>query len=222
MTDTQARRRALLSLLDQYPLERDLYLHDGRREISPRDEFADKIEALFMSESTASITTPEGQRDYYRDLSAMLTSENKRLARDLAEYEAYDALPSLFQQVMTASERYVTRFGGKLSLEGATKKMHEEWNELHQEIKMAAMDAELVSEGGGVDEGIAKELLAKEAIYLLVTIGGVLAALRTPIAMTVDAAHGTLDKLDGRTEADYCWDEKSKTVIKRSKLESAS
>jgi fructose/tagatose bisphosphate aldolase len=41
------RRRALISLLDQYPLERDLYLHDGRRDVSPRDEFAGKIECLF-------------------------------------------------------------------------------------------------------------------------------------------------------------------------------
>jgi phosphoribosyl-ATP pyrophosphohydrolase len=41
------RRRALIALLDQYPLERDLYLHDGRRDVSPRDEFADKIECLF-------------------------------------------------------------------------------------------------------------------------------------------------------------------------------
>jgi hypothetical protein len=41
------RRRALISLLDQYPLERDLYLHDGRRDVSPRDEFAEKIECLF-------------------------------------------------------------------------------------------------------------------------------------------------------------------------------
>lgn len=217
MTDTQARRRALLSLLNHYPTAVDDYVIDYIGDEHPRDEFADKIEALFMPEGNDSITTPEGQRDYYRDLYVMARDENIRLTRDLAEYEAYDALPSLFEQIMTASERYVTRFGGELSLEGATKKMHEEWNELHQEIKMAAMDAELVSEGGGVDEGI-----AKEALDLLVTIGGVLAALRTPIAMTVDAAHVTLDKLDGRTEADYCWDEKSKTVIKRSKLESAS
>jgi hypothetical protein len=41
------RRRALISLLDQYPLERDLFLHEGRRDVSPRDEFAEKIECLF-------------------------------------------------------------------------------------------------------------------------------------------------------------------------------
>jgi hypothetical protein len=51
------------------------------------------VDSLCASNPGASITTPEGQRDYYRDLFAMARDENIRLTRDLAEYEAYDALP---------------------------------------------------------------------------------------------------------------------------------
>jgi hypothetical protein len=203
------RRRALIALLDQYPLERDLYLHDGRRDVSPRDEFAGKIEALFMPESSASITTPEGQRDYYRDLMTFERDENIRLTRDLAEYEAYDAMPSLFQRVMSASETYVKRFGGELSLEGAMEKMHEEWDELHVEIANYEK----------FQHPIIRSQAAKEAIDLLVTVGGVLSALGVSIEITISAANATLDKLDERTTDKYAWN--GKTVEKIGKVKTS-
>lgn len=173
---THDRRRALIALLDQYPLERDLYLHDGRRECSPREEFADKIEALYT--------------------------------------------PSLFQRVMEASETYVKRFGGELSIEGALLKVEEEY----AEFLTAVEDYVQISESGlhaGIESDCEVEA-AKEAIDLLVTIGGLLAATQVRYQIVEKAAHFTLDKLDTRKEADYVWDPMSKTVIKRSKLEAGS
>jgi hypothetical protein len=172
---THDRRRALIALLDAYPIEREAYLYDGRRQTHPREEMADRVEELFK--------------------------------------------PTLFEAIMTASEAYVLRFGGEMDLEGAIGKMREEWKEMHDEIKLVAIEKSLTFLGVPSEPSEAKELLAKEAIDLLVTIGGVLRALNVPIAMTNQAASDTLSKLNGRTDKDYVWDSKSKTVIKRSKLE---
>jgi hypothetical protein len=214
------RRRALIALLDQYPLERDLFLHEGRRDVSPRDEFAEKIEALYAPSSE------ESHIDYVMGGSRPLL-ERYHDALEVVRKQAIiiqelEARPSLFQQVMGASETYVKRFGGELTEEGAIKKMHEEWGEVLQEIKMLQADAFLTSEPYAAQDTTMKELLAREVIDFFVTIGGVLSALNVPIEITVKAANATLDKLDERKEADYVWDPKSKTVIKRSKLEAGS
>jgi hypothetical protein len=44
---THDRRRQLIALLDAYPIEREAYLYDGRRQTHPREEMADKVEELF-------------------------------------------------------------------------------------------------------------------------------------------------------------------------------
>ena len=169
----------------------------------------------------ARLTTPQGKLEYYRDLVEEVADENKRLLRDLAEYEAdaeIEAAPSLFQRVMTISPVYVARFGGTISLEGAMRKMHEEWDEMHEEIKLCAMDITLVLLGKAGPDSAAQERLAKEAIDLLVTIGGVLHALDVPITLTAQAADATLEKLDSRTTDDYAWQDTSRTVERIGKI----
>jgi hypothetical protein len=200
------RRRALIALLDQYPLERDLYLHDGRRDVSPRDEFAEKIEALYAPSSD------ESHIDYVMGGSRPLL-ERYHDALEVVRKQAIiiqelEATPSLFQRVMEASETYVTRFKGEIIPSGAVTKFSEEV----EEFKEAIDDTALFSSD-------TRQHLLEECIDVMVTMGGVLSCYGIQWSEIDAAARAKLKKLDERTTDDYVWDPKSKTVIKRSKLE---
>lgn len=135
--------------------------------------------------------------------------------------------PDLFTRVLTASPAYVARFGGTVTLEGALRKMHEEWQEVHEAMANVLADDVFVdhmdANAGPVPLQVqSRQALAGEAIDLLVTVGGVLAALKVSPALITQAAHDTLAKLDARTDEGYVWDEASKTVTARAKLEAGS
>jgi hypothetical protein len=166
------RRRALIALLDQYPLERDLYLHEGRRDVSPRDEFAEKIECLFD--------------------------------------------PSLFQQVMEASETYVTRFGGTPEWDGVIGKYAEESDEFYE----AACNYMAYKNDTDAKEYAQK--MVNEWVDTMVTAGGVLAFIGVSHDAILQGMHETLDKLGKRTTDDYAWYESIKQVAKKSKMGDAS
>lgn len=221
---------SLKSILTAFYADHQANLHDGPSAAHPNiDAYVAKIEALFVPESTASITTPEGQRDYYRDLYVMARDENIRLTRDLAEYEAYDDLPSLFEQVMTISPRYVKRFKGTPSAEGVFLAFDREYKEFLEacdellldrtSFKLPTLD-ELRNPPSEGFQNYYQRNVAHEAADVLVTIGGILDYLGIEWAAFLQACGQTIHKLETRKEKDYAWD--GKTVQHRSKIEGVS
>jgi hypothetical protein len=207
------RRRALIALLDQYPLERDLYLHDGRRDVSPRDEFAEKIEALYAPSSE------ESHIDYVMGGSRPLL-ERYHDALEVVRKQAIiiqelEATPSLFQRVMEASKTFVERFpGGHLTFHGAARKMQEEYFEFQRAVgdyAASKTDDTLPSEHFNSYQELRKEA-AREMIDLLVTVGGLGATIGLTWEDIQAAARETLDKLDSRTTDTHQWSEDSLTV----------
>lgn len=202
------------------------YVHDL---LAAKDKRIEELEAALMPDSNASITTLEGQRDYYRDLMTFERDENIRLARDLAEYEAYDELPSLFQQVMTISPRYVERFNGTPSQEGvflAFNREHKEFLEACDEllldraqVKILTID-DIKNSTYTKSENYYQGNVVHEAADVLVTIGGILAYLGIEWDTFEQACRQTIDKLEKRTDESYAWD--GKTVQHKSKIEGAS
>jgi hypothetical protein len=136
---------------------------------------------------------------------------------------AKDKDPSLFQRVMEASKTFVERFpGGKLTFHGAARKMQEEYFEYQHAVgdyAAAKTDDTLPSEHFNSYQELRKEA-AREMIDLLVTVGGLGATIGLTWNDIEAAARETLDKLDSRTTDDYAWDDNSKTVMKKSKMQS--
>ena len=138
--------------------------------------------------------------------------------------EELEAKQTLFQDVMQASKTFVERFpGGRLTSQGAHRKMAEEYAEYQ-----VAMERYEESEHDNTPMSLrlkSPHQLRKEAsqelIDLLVTIGGYAASVGLTFEDIESAAHQTLDKLEKRTTETHVWDEKSQTVMKRSKMESA-
>lgn len=160
---------------------------------------------------------PEPTELFYNTILARLTFLEGEVKR-LSQAKDTPIETSLFEQVMTASADYVARFGGEISLEGAMRKMQEEWDEMHEEIDLVSQNAAHSLDFNATENRIVRERLAKEAIDLLVTIGGVLHALNVPITLTVQAADATLEKLDSRTTDDYAWNDTSRTVERIGKV----
>lgn len=86
----QSRRRALLAILDQYPMEREAYLNDGRRMVAPRDEFAEKIETLFAEDETSLFRdVMQASANYVGRFGGSLSSQGAhgKMAEEYAEYQ---------------------------------------------------------------------------------------------------------------------------------------
>lgn len=164
----------------------------------------------------ASITTPEGQRDYYCDLITELGSENERLARDNAELDAYHF--SLFRHVMEASEHFVvTRFKGYLTQAGTWAKYDEESREFKDALRllaMASVDRRPMEMRGKTPDELRKDA-AGELIDVLVTLGGMAAQAGITWTDIEAAARETLVKLDNRTTETYEWREDVEQVVRK-------
>lgn len=120
-----------------------------------------------------------------------------------------DDTPSLFQDVMQASKTFVERFpGGHLTEAGTVTKFGEE----AEEFKEAVSDLVIY-----YDEP--RQALIREAFDVMVTMGGVMAYYGIQWPEIEQVMRAGLDKLDKRTTETHTWDEKSQTVMKRSKLE---
>lgn len=116
--------------------------------------------------------------------------------------------PPLFRQIMQASERYVTRFGGVLTPMGTLNKMQEEYDEFRAAISDLAVD-------GAQEESTLRALAAGELIDLLVTIGGVARAMGLTVDEIEQAGQSTFQKLEGRTHDRYSWNPLTMTVERK-------
>jgi hypothetical protein len=133
------------------------------------------------------------------------------------------ASEDLFAQIMTASEAYVTRFGGTLTPIGALDKMQEEWNEFREATYVLGVDRGAF---GGImpvewyesSSSAIRKMAAGELIDLLVTIGGVAHAMGLTMVDLEHAGHDTLNKLDARTPATHAWNPDTMTVERVGKV----
>lgn len=172
--------------------------------------------------------TPQERKEKRRVILLNLATDatlEDRLDQIEGALKALDALdtPPLFEQVMTASERYVTRFGGELSEEGTAKKFDEEAIEFKCALQIAAShqrDEELMRKSPVLSPylDISKKEVARELIDCLVTLGGMASHIGLTWEEIEQAARDTLDKLDTRTTADYAWYPSIKQVAKKSKM----
>jgi hypothetical protein len=208
--------------------------------------FADKIMALFASplpgllvmgedaSKAMAAALKELQIDPMRSMNIVPATEYHlshteeietkvaRLALDLAWYEAHEekaereGMQDLFAQIMTTSEAYVTRFGGEPSMQGALTKMQEEFAELIEAVDEYRQCVE--AHHSAAIEQEAEINAAREAIDLLVTVGGFLWANGIDHRHIDRAAHDTLAKLDARTPATHAWNPDTNTVERVGKV----
>jgi hypothetical protein len=187
-----------------------------RYHITWTDQKGEHHETVEHAELSAAPTIERLYHDYRTALDVICNQANR--------IEALEAQQTLFQQVMQASANYVGRFeGGRLTLQGAQRKMAEEYAEFQIAIEYHELSKLSDNDDTGLYSSIKsteehRKEAAQELVDLLVTIGGFAASSGLTWDDIEQAARDTLDKLDTRTTDTHAWNPDTLTVERIGKV----
>lgn len=158
----------------------------------------------------ASITTLEGQVEYYSDLVGEIAEENERLSKRLASVAD-------LQAVLESSADLVHRFKGTLTRRGTWAKVNEELDELKEAINEYARytgAGPASANRTSSENDFLRHDVARELIDVIVTLGGMVAEAGLTWDDIAPAVPHTLGKNAAKTTDSHRWDEATKTVVR--------
>jgi hypothetical protein len=195
----------LIEILSQYM--------DGHRV----DDCLSEIEALHAERSVESdIDTVMGGGkpllERYHDALEVVRKQSLHI-------QELEGSKTILEDILTSSKTLVNRFeGGRLTYAGVFLKVEEEHREYLEAIG-EIVEGQPTSFTLGKPETL-RAHAAEELVDCLVTLGGMASFAGLTYADIEAAAHKVLAKNAAKNETTHVWDEKSKTVLRRDKVQS--